>query len=98
VAIVLMHESRGLLVGEGVRVETARAIRDIALQEPAVRATGPVLSMYIGAEEVLLTLDLMFEDGVRSSVMDETMASIERRIRERYPKIRRIYLEPHLSA
>ncbi len=45
VAMVLIHESRGLLIGEGIRPETARAIRSIALAQPKVRDVGRVLSM-----------------------------------------------------
>ena len=34
VAIALIRESRSLLIGEGIRPETARAIRSIALEQP----------------------------------------------------------------
>src|SRR5205085_3576906 len=53
-AVLLIHESRGLLVGEGVRDDTARDIRRIAARHPAVRRVDAPLSMYIGADEVLL--------------------------------------------
>ena len=36
VAGLLVWESRGLLIGEGIRPETARAIRSIALAQPGV--------------------------------------------------------------
>ena len=45
VAVALIWESRSLLIGEGIRPETARAIRGIALQQPKVRDVGRVLSM-----------------------------------------------------
>jgi hypothetical protein len=45
IAVVLIRESRGLLIGEGIRTETARAIRGIALAQSKVRDVGRVLSM-----------------------------------------------------
>ncbi|MDE2300659.1 MAG: hypothetical protein KGK18_21160, partial [Burkholderiales bacterium] len=58
VAVLPIRESRGLLIGEGGRPETARAIRANALAQPRVRDIGRVLSMYIGPDDVLLTMDL----------------------------------------
>jgi cation diffusion facilitator family transporter len=46
VAVALIRESRGLLIGEGIRPETARIIRSIALGQSKVRDVGRVLSMY----------------------------------------------------
>ncbi|MCJ7452219.1 MAG: cation diffusion facilitator family transporter [Steroidobacteraceae bacterium] len=93
VAVLLIRESRGLLIGEGVRAETASAIRDIALQNPHVRAAAAPLSMYLGPDEVLLTLDVGFERESTADDIVAAVASIERNIKSRYPKITRIYIE-----
>ncbi|MEO7152769.1 MAG: hypothetical protein ABIX46_13810 [Burkholderiaceae bacterium] len=37
VVVLLVIESHGLLIGEGIRPETARAIRELALAQPGVR-------------------------------------------------------------
>ncbi|HKB53010.1 MAG TPA: cation diffusion facilitator family transporter, partial [Ramlibacter sp.] len=93
VAVVLIRESRGLLVGEGVKPETAREIRLLVAQEPAVRRVGPLLSMYIGAEEVLVTMDVGFGGATPASEVASAIGRIEHRVRERFPKVRRIYIE-----
>jgi cation diffusion facilitator family transporter len=93
VAVLLIVQSRGLLIGEGVRSETAAAIRALALQDPCVRKAASPLSMYLGPEEILLTLDVEFE---RDSTADEIVRAIRRiesDIRQQYPKITRIYIE-----
>lgn len=93
VAVLLIAESRGLLIGVGVTAETALAIRGLAARNPRVRATASPLSMYLGPDEILLTLDVEFE---RDSTADEivaAVANIERDIRSAYPKISRIYIE-----
>jgi len=93
VAILLIHQSRGLLVGEGVQPETAAAIRRIVRDEPATRDTGPVLSMYIGPEEVLVTTSVVFEDGTPAQEVAAAIDRIEIRIREQFPKVGRIFIE-----
>jgi divalent metal cation (Fe/Co/Zn/Cd) transporter len=93
VAILLIHQSRGLLVGEGVRPETADAIRRIVREEPGVLDSGPVLSMYIGPEEVLVTTSVVFADGTPSEVIAASIRRMEARIREQFPKVGRIYIE-----
>jgi cation diffusion facilitator family transporter len=93
VAIVLILESRGLLIGEGIRPETARAIRAIALAQPKVRDVGRVLSMYIGPDDVLVTMDLDFDDGTAAADAGAAIAEVERQVRERYPMIKRLFIE-----
>jgi cation diffusion facilitator family transporter len=93
VAVVLMSESRGLLIGEGIRPETAKAIRELVLADPRVRACGHPLSMYIGAEEVLLALDVEFKPETSATEVSAAVAQMERTIREQFPKIKRIYIE-----
>jgi cation diffusion facilitator family transporter len=94
VAVLLIRESRSLLVGEGVQRETADAIRTLALAQPGVREAGRLLSMYVGAEDVLVTLDLHFDPAVPAGDVAATIKRIEGEVRERFPNIRRIYLEP----
>lgn len=98
VAVLLIRESRGLLVGEGVRPETAEAIREIALAEPEVTQVGPILSMYVGAEDVLVTLDVVFTPATSSEAAAHAVQRIEREVHARYAKIKRIYIESSLKA
>jgi cation diffusion facilitator family transporter len=93
VAVLLIRESRGLLIGEGIRPETARAIRSIALGQPMVRDVGRVLSMYVGPDDALVTMDLDFDDDTTAADAAAAIAAIERQVRERYPMIKRLFIE-----
>ena len=93
VAILLIRESHGLLIGEGIRPETARAIRSLALAQPKVRDVGRVLSMYIGPDDVLVTMDLDFADGTAAAEAGAAIAAVERQVRERFPMIKRLFIE-----
>ncbi|MDY0747723.1 cation diffusion facilitator family transporter [Paucibacter sp. R3-3] len=98
VAVLLVRESRGLLIGEGIKPETAQAIRDLAAAQPKVREAGRVLSMYVGPDDALVTMDLQFEDGTTAEDAAQTIAEVERQVRERFPKIRRLFIEAGSTA
>ena len=98
VAVLLIREARGLLIGEGVQPATARAVRELALATEGVRAAAWPLSMYIGAEEVLLTLDITFDPARSAADVATAVATLEAAIRERYPNIKRIYIEAGRSS
>ena len=73
VALLLIAQSRGLLIGEGVRPETARAIRELAMAQPSVEEVGRVLSMYIGPDQVLAIVDVNFKDDTDTGEAAEAM-------------------------
>jgi len=98
VAVLLIRESRGLLIGEGIRPQTAQAIRRIAQGQPKVRDVGRVLSMYVGPDDVLVTMDLDFDDGTTAADAAAAIAAVERQVRECYPMIRRLFIEAGTAA
>jgi len=93
VAVLLIREARGLLIGEGVRPETAKAVREMVLETEGVRDASWPLSMYIGPEEVLLTIDAAFDPQIPSGDVAAAVRAIEEKIKRRYPVIKRIYIE-----
>jgi divalent metal cation (Fe/Co/Zn/Cd) transporter len=93
VAVLLIRESRGLLVGEGVSPTLAREIRELATQEDAVRQAGPVLSMYVGPEDVLVTFDVHVRPELSSGDVAATVQRIQQRVKERCPAVTRLYIE-----
>ncbi|QHJ01321.1 cation diffusion facilitator family transporter [Xylophilus rhododendri] len=92
VAVLLVRESRGLLIGEGLRPETAERIRAMAMGHPGVRQAGKVLSMYLGPDEVLVTLDISFDPGALASDAGLTIAALEAEVRRQFPVIRRLFI------
>lgn len=94
VAVLLIAEARDLLIGEGLGRDAARDIRRTVLADERIRAVGPLLSMYMGPDEVLVTLDVEFDDALPAEEIARAVSDVEARIVARHPAIRRIYLEP----
>jgi cation diffusion facilitator family transporter len=93
VAGFLTWQSRDLLIGEGIRPETARAIRSMALAVPRVRDVGRILSMYVGPDDALVTMDLDFDEGTAAADAALAIAEVERQVRQHYPMIKRLFIE-----
>ncbi len=92
-ATLLTGGSRDLLIGKGIRPDMAQAIRDLALAQPSVRDVGRVLSMYGGPNDVLVTMHLDFDTGTDAAEAAAAIGNVERQVRERVPKIRRLFIE-----
>jgi len=93
VAVLLIREAGGLLIGEGMSSESAQTIRRIVAQDSSVHLVGQPATMYLGPEEILLALDVEFERNVQAADIAAAVERIEREIRERFPNIKRIYIE-----
>jgi len=93
IAVLLIVESKALLVGEGADVETLRAIRALAQAEPGVEVAGYPLTMYFGPASVLLTINIRFAANLTRDGIQVCVDRIEVAVRGRYPEIHRIYIE-----
>lgn len=93
VATFLIRECRGLLVGEGVDRRTAERIRALAQEHPLVESAARPLTMYLGPDNVLLTLDMAFRPTASAAQVADAIEQTKAKIRQRYPNIQRIYLE-----
>lgn len=93
VAVFLVVESRGLLIGERADPRTVEDIRRIALGDRTVEEAFEPLTMHIGPSRVLLNLDLVFKRGTEESESVRAVARIEQAIRAAHPEVDRIFIE-----
>jgi len=49
--------------------------------------------MYIGPDDVLVTLDLDFADGTSAAEAGAAITTTQREVRARFPMIKRIFIE-----
>lgn len=87
VALVLARECRSLLVGERALPDVVAGIRAIAGAKPAVAAVVAVRTMQIGAESVLVALELGFVAGATSEAIHVALAEIGTDVRARHPEV-----------
>lgn len=93
VALWLAYESKGLLVGESADPGTLEDIRRITTEDDRVTRLVDALTMHLGPDDVLLTLDVDFADRLSTSEVEETVVDLEQRIQQHHPEIKRIFIE-----
>lgn len=87
VAVLMVNESRKLLVGEGVDRKVLEDIRRMTCADPAVASVARIFTMYLGPDEVMMVMEIRFKapNDVREAAL-----RVKRRVQEAYPKIKRV--------
>ncbi len=94
VSVVLLRETKGLLIGEGLSGSEIRQVEAIVKSDPLVLECGRVLSLYLGPQDMLLTIDVTFDQSADRDTIDRSIDGIEREIVLAFPQTTRIFIEP----
>lgn len=98
VALLLVRESKALLIGEGAQSSVLARIRGIVTRDPAVRAVRRPLTMYFGPDDVLLVLGIEFAPSLSAEQVARAIDRLERSIRGEIPIVKHIYIEAESLA
>ena len=91
VAVLMVYESKGLLIGESLEPQALEAIRKLVADDPAVEDVSHLHSMYLGADEVLLTIELRFDSKISALDVRKAVRRIRDAIRSQHPDVTRIF-------
>ncbi|MBK3398977.1 MULTISPECIES: cation diffusion facilitator family transporter [Methylobacterium] len=92
-AIFLMIETHGLLVGEAAEPELVGAIREIVRSEPGVNHVNEVLTQHLGPADILVNVSLDIDDRLTGGEIERLVSQLEARMKARSPKVRRVFIE-----
>jgi len=93
VALTLVYESRGLLIGESADPAVTQTVRDIASRDPAVAAVRTPLTMHLAPDEILLNLEVEFRTQSSAEEHMRAVVRMEEAIRSAHPAVKRIFIE-----
>ena len=93
VALFLARETKGLLIGESASAADRERIRRVLEETAAIERFGPIMTMHLGPDDILVNLDIDFADGLRTGEIEAAVDSVERRIKEAVPAVKRIFIE-----
>ncbi|HEY4422906.1 MAG TPA: cation diffusion facilitator family transporter [Pyrinomonadaceae bacterium] len=91
VAVLMVYESKGLLIGEGLDRESLESIRTLVEADPGVEWVGHLHTMYLGPHEVLLTIELRFHGHISSLEVRQAARRLRETIQSKHPDISRIF-------
>jgi cation diffusion facilitator family transporter len=93
VAVFLGRESGALLIGERTNRARVRRVKEIILSDPAVEKVGDLLTIQLGPNQVLLTVNIQFRRDLDLRQLESAIDRLENRIHDKEPMIERIFIE-----
>ena len=93
-AAILARETKALLIGERASKEIDELIVALAREEAGVEDANGALTVHLAPDQIVAALSLEFEDDLRTTQIEQSVLSLERRIRSRHPEIVTLFVKP----
>ncbi len=94
VAWFIATEMKSLLIGESATREERSRIRAATLGVDEVQRIDRLLTMQLAPEEILVNMDVAFDDGLDTDQLEAAIRHIEGVIEEAVPSARKVFIEP----
>ncbi|WP_019904355.1 cation diffusion facilitator family transporter [Methylobacterium sp. 77] len=92
-AIFLMIETHGLLVGEAAAPETVSAIEKTVRSETGIRHVNAVLTQHLGPSDILVNISLDMEDSLDAGAVEAMVGRLDARLKAQIPAVKRVFIE-----
>ena len=97
IAIVLVIEMKGLLIGEAASPATIGSIHRAMEGTTCVRKVIHLRTQHLGPDELLVAAKLSFDRTLSFPALAEAINECERNVRQAAPDARLIYIEPDME-
>jgi cation diffusion facilitator family transporter len=92
VALFLIYESKGLLVGEGMDARELEMLRALAKSAKEIESVERVVTMHFGPETVLLTMKVKFRPDLSVRQAESRINELQEKIRQKRAEIKYIFI------
>lgn len=93
VATVLVIETKGLLIGESALPEVQQSIYEVVQSDETVAKAELPITLQLGPNDIMVGLNIEFEDELTSDQIEIAVKRIESTIRNAHPDVQRIFIE-----
>ena len=93
VAVVMIIESRNLLLGESAPGDMVNAIYNLINEEKFVLALKKPLTMQMSPEEVILAIHVEFDEKITAEELTQTIGRLEISVKQKFPVIKHVFIE-----
>jgi cation diffusion facilitator family transporter len=93
VAVILVAESKSLLIGEGADPIVVELIHEAAKDDDAMRGVRCPLTVHMGPDEVLVTLGVDLRDDLSADDVARAIERLDTRVREAVPAVKHVYID-----
>ncbi len=92
-AIWMAVETKGLLIGESADPAIVNAIHEMVDQIDPIESTNEVLTMHMGPDYILVNVSADFSSNASADDVESSIALLDKQIKERFPMVKRIFVE-----
>jgi cation diffusion facilitator family transporter len=93
-SILLLHEAKGLLIGEAADPELVAAIRACAAAHQGIDAVHEVMTVHSSPTMVTVIISADFDDAITARDVERTVRDIELQVAARFPVVARVFVRP----
>ncbi|MFC9474277.1 cation diffusion facilitator family transporter [Nocardia sp. NPDC056952] len=93
-AVILIVETKSLLIGEGATAKDDTAIRSALLADPRIERVIRMQTQYLGPQDLLINAKIALHAGLDITQVAEVIDAADDRIHVAVPNTCTIYLEP----
>ena len=94
VAVSLGSTSKRNLIGEAMPEEERRGLTEVINESIGVDVVVELLTMRLGPGDVLVAARVDVDDTVTGGDLEKVADDVERRIKDSYPEVRHVFLDP----
>ena len=94
VAWFIAVEMKALLIGESATREERSRVRAATLSVDEVSRIDRLLTMQLAPDEILVNMDVVFDEGLGTQQMEAAIAEIEAEISVVVPSAKKVFIEP----
>jgi cation diffusion facilitator family transporter len=98
VAYALGRENKSLLIGQALPEQVRTGIAEVIKDSPGIDKVVELLTMQLAPDEVLVAAKIDLVDESRGADLEKHADEVERRVRERFPEVLHVFLDPTRAA
>lgn len=97
VAILLIIEAKGLLIGESADPELVEALRISTATHAGVDKVHDVLTVHNAPDQVVAIINVDFDDKITAREVERIVSDIESKVASDFPLVTRVYVRPAMG-
>ena len=94
VAYALGRENKSMLIGQALPEEAREGVAEVIATSTGIDVVVELLTMQLAPDEVLVAAKIDLVDEFSGADLEQYADEVERRVRERYPEVRHVFLDP----
>ena len=96
-SLLLARETKGLLIGEPAHPHLRESILRIAEDDADIRRANGVLTVQMGAQQVVAALSVEFHDALNTTQIEHCVNRVEAAIRRTHPEVTTLFVKPQTA-